>query len=120
MSDAVAAFQEAMSEFLAAEKSSNDRMKLISDVSSKLYSDLNSFMGLQYKEGPGVPNGRQSYDQRAKFDMSGWPTADDLKSLLLTWYRTHEKLLQAWRVAEQAGNTAGLMPPPKTMNRRGA
>lgn len=120
MTDVVKDYQAAMSEFLAAEKAATDRMKLISSVSSVLHSDLPSFMGWQYSEGPRHPHGRTQHDPKAKFEMSSWPTAEDLKSLLLSWHRAHVKLTQAWEAVKAAGATAALVEPPASMNRRGS
>lgn len=120
MTDSVSAYQAAMSEFLAAEKAATERMKLISRVGSALHSDLPSFMGWQYAEGPRPNHGKQQYDREMKFDMTVWPNADELKDLLLTWHRSHQKLLQAWEAVKEAGATSALVVPPTRMDRRGA
>lgn len=109
----VAAYQDALRKYEAAQRSAGLRLKLIRNVATAARQDLAAFIAKTY--GLGAAAGAPASAVEGALDMTAWPSEDELSTELEKLYKAWETVRQKWEAMPER-DRVGLSRPPQRLS----
>jgi hypothetical protein len=115
MSDPITEYREAFRSYENVRASAHRMINFMHDAAAMLRLNPAYFMYQQY--GLPLPPAHQPSQGARSFDMSAWPDAQQLQTVLSDWRKAFAKLHATWEAIPQSDRTGpGLSAPPQMLS----